>query len=154
MGSALAGVVWWHAATTRSPRLPHTRAAPQNAIKFTAGGAGGDGASSAARQLSSVGGEPISAGRVTLSAAFLPEDRLLEITVQDSGRGLSEEGLARLFKPCAASARPAGCCCPSARSEEGSGGGTGQEDVLSAQQPLTDLDHRCLLHWPTGPASP
>lgn len=39
-------------------------------------------------------------GRVTLSAKFIPEGRLLEVTVKDTGRGLSEEGLARLFKPC------------------------------------------------------
>lgn len=84
--------------------LPHsspTRLFSQNAIKFTAGGVGGDGASAAARQSTVGGGGSAPLGRVLLSAAYLPDERLLQVSVKDSGRGISEEGLAKLFKPCA-----------------------------------------------------
>lgn len=45
-------------------------------------------------------------GRVSLTATFDDSEQLLRIRVADTGRGLSQEGLARLFKPFAQAEGP------------------------------------------------
>lgn len=70
-----------------------------NAIKFTCHDEHSD-ATAGAPAGASVG-SPVTSerGSVSLEATFVEEERLLSIAVQDTGRGISAEGLERLFKP-------------------------------------------------------
>jgi signal transduction histidine kinase len=71
-----------------------------NAVKFSHEVQSGATAAAPAGAGASAGVPVMSKrGSISLDAKFDEENRLLRIVVRDSGRGISEEGIARLFKP-------------------------------------------------------